>query len=355
MICDKKKLVRALGDIVSIIPSNSMIPSIQSVKLDVTDKLSLTGSDLETSLNIIIPCESKDNWSCLVQARLFFDIVKSMPEDIELFIENGLLHVNSGKARFTLSILSSEEYPNIEVVQGNVIKISGNILSNLFERTKISCSTDRMGNQAFNAISVKFKDNLITLASTDGQRVSVSKFENNEQNNATFLLYPKTLSAVLKTKPEDLEIHYSDKLIAFISTDSIITSRLVDAVFPEYERIIPKTEYTISCDVKKLYDIANRAFLISREDSKRIKLCFEGEELKVIAESKDVGHFEDSLAIENTHFFNIMVDAKKFLDGLAQIQTQLVIMKTNGANHPILIEEANTDNYLYLMITFKEI
>ena len=196
----------------------------------------------------------------------------------------------------------------------------------------------------------------LTAVATDGHRLACSGIALPEgaQGMPGVIIPRKTINELSKLATElngDVEISLSANQIRFVLGDVVLSSRLIDGTYPEYEKVIPSNnEKVLQADVKTLSNVIERVSVVS-EKSRGIKLAISSGLLQVFAASADEGSAEDEMdAVYDNDSLEIGFNYRYLLDILGQIKGESVRMKLNDGTSPVILQdEADTESLFVLM------
>ena len=143
--CEKALLVSALSVASRTVAQKSTIPCLEGVLLRAGVALQLTGYNLETGITVHVGAQIQEAGSCVMPARLFFDIVRKLPDEmVSITVDHKQqVSIRAGAAFFQITAMDSEDYPELPDVNGksgvtmppSALKamISGTIFSGMSE------------------------------------------------------------------------------------------------------------------------------------------------------------------------------------------------------------------------------
>jgi DNA polymerase-3 subunit beta len=359
--CKRLELNESLQEIVSVVPSSTMIPILNNVLLAVEgNKMSITGSDMEISLTVELSCTAESDFITTVPAKLFADIVKSVTEDvITLEFDGQNIHIYANKAKFLVNCLDPQEYPKLPQVEGNAYDLQSSEINRLFRKVVPAIAPKGESNIAFSSILMETISNELRLVTTDGQRLIVAKYwEKADLSSMKILLPPKSLQVLSKIsgkKNSNLIMTVADREVSFSFERHCLITRRIDGVFPEYERVIPTSfTYKFFLIKNELMNSLNRVYLVVRESSKKVTFRIADNVLSISATEQEIGSGEDSLAVESSGGeYELILDAKKLMDGIDSVETEKVMFETNGPFHPLVIKDQDSENYIYVLVSLR--
>ncbi len=257
----REQLLKPLQLVIGAVDHKQAMPILANVLLDLNDKqLSVTGTDLEIELigQSVLTHAQSPNTRLTLPARKLMDICKALPESasIELYRDdNDRIVLKSGRSRFTMSLMSADDFPAVESSEANVtFSISQQELSTLLHRTAFAMAQQDV-RYYLNGMLFEISDNQLRVVATDGHRLAMNQI--NIGVETRFIASHPVASAgrlqviipykavmelmrLLKDADKTLTVHVGQHHIRVLSDDFIFTSKLVEGRFPEYQRVIPK-------------------------------------------------------------------------------------------------------------------
>ena len=139
-IISSSELLRNLQILGSILNTNNTLPILDNFLFDIKESdLTITSSDLETSLSSKILIESSINVKIAVPAKLLIDILKSLPDQPLTFSMNdNILEINSNNGKYALSYMDGDEFPKSLIIEdAKEISFSSKVLLNVINLSLI--------------------------------------------------------------------------------------------------------------------------------------------------------------------------------------------------------------------------
>ena len=117
--CEKAKLSSAIAVAIRTVAPKSAIPALEGIHVRAGEDLQLTGFNLETGVTVRVEAEIEEPGVCVMPARLFFDIVRKLPdEDVSFSMDEGRkVNIRSGISSFSIMAIDAEEYPELPDVE----------------------------------------------------------------------------------------------------------------------------------------------------------------------------------------------------------------------------------------------
>ena len=362
VICQKDELAAALTSLCRIIPNKTNLPILNGCLFEACDQtLTLKCTDLEITMEIMIPAQVEEDGSTVVLARYLADLVKRLPgEEVVLSWneENNLLDINYGASSSKLHTWRAADFPpSREKPAERKVYFQGGLWKRI-TRKVLSAAAQQEARINYAGVYVQFLEENIKLAATDAYRLAVIKIPNNSCIKDCDLFIPgNALIEVnrLAADGDELEIAWDEGLICFSSQNFVLTSRLINSQFPNYEKVIPEQpELTIEIDKNSLQTALERASLfISPDEHYAIaSLQVDNDLLTVRAHAVDVGSLQEEIPLISPVGGKCRVEfnAKYLLEPIQVLDQERVTICFNGERGPAVYKEENEDeSYIHLV------
>lgn len=264
LVIHKEDLTRALAATTKVVEARSTIPILSSVQLAAAgDGLAITATDLDISATAGVPAEVAKPGNICVSAKLLNDIARKATGDITMTLDGDKLLVKSGRSRFSLATLSAEDFPTLGDDKFDAeFEID---LAALFAPVSFAISSEEA---RYYLQGVFFKGGKSEAVATDGHRLG--RHYGPELPAFDGIIVPrKTVGLLPKGK---VHVAVSQQKIRIVSDDVRITSKLIDGTFPDYERVIPKSnERVVTVDRDALMKASDRVSTVSSERGRAVK------------------------------------------------------------------------------------
>ena len=250
---ERAALLRALGHVQSVVERRNTIPILSNVLLKAESaKLALSATDMDIEMVSSLAAQVGKPGATTVPAHTLYDIVRKLPDgtqiELEATGEKGLMTLRSGRSTFTLSCLPPEDYP---LMAGGELAhnflLSAADLKRLIDRTRFAISTEETRyylNGIYLHAAKSDKVNMLRAVATDGHRLARMEIPLPEgASGMPGVIVPrKTVTELRKLLDEldqDVSVALSDTKIRFTFAETVLTSKLIDGTFPDYDRVIP--------------------------------------------------------------------------------------------------------------------
>ncbi len=282
----RQDLARVLTNVGRVVEARTTIPILSSFLLTASDgKLTVTGTDLDIEAIDSAPADVAENGSLCVSAKLLSDIAKKTGGDVSLSEDNGQLIVKSGRSRFTLSTLPADDFPSLN--QGKYTATFDIDLAALVAPVMFAMS-DEAARYYLNGVFFKGDGSKFTAVATDGHRLSrhVRDVGEDTFDSFTGIIVPRKTVGVLPKGTVNLSV--SDSKIRVVAGDFVLTSKLVDGTFPDYERVIPQqNDKLVTVDRDAFMKAADRVSTVSSEKGRAVRLAISSDGIAMSVNNAD--------------------------------------------------------------------
>jgi DNA polymerase III subunit beta len=361
-IVSSTALLKQLTSINGVVANNPVVPILENFLFEINDGvLTITASDLETSMITEIHVEARENGRIAAPARILIDTLKNLPDQPVTFTideETYTIEISSSNGRYKLSGENATDFPKVPVVRGgNAIEIPSNVLSRAINKTIFAVSNDEL-RPAMTGIFVQLNSDNITFVATDGHRLLRYRRQDVTSDNAASIIIPKKAFNLLKsTLPSEatavrVEFNTSN---AFFSFDNIrMICRLIDERYPDYENVIPvQNPNKLTIDRYDFLSSVKRISIYSNKTTHQVRLRITGSELQISAEDLDFSNeASERLTCQyDGEDMEIGFNAKFLTEMLSNMDSDEITLELSTPNRAgLLIPSTNDEEESILML-----
>ncbi|MBM3859651.1 MAG: DNA polymerase III subunit beta [Verrucomicrobia bacterium] len=339
----KEKILDGLQKIQNVVSVRSTLPILSNTLLIAEkDGLCLTATDLDVGIRCRIAAEVLKQGSATVPCRKLFSILRELPsQDFDLEVdEKNTMSLRSGGSFFRILGLPAEEFPRFpSFPEIKEIKIDQSVLRSLLKRTAYAASTDDT-RFVLNGVFWSFKAEKLTMVATDGRRLALAEAElaHPVSSEMEFILPSKAVSELSRLLADagDACIRVTENQILFELGDSILASKLVEGVFPNFRQVIPSdSKERIKIERESLLAALHRVSILVSERQNAVKLNFSKNSLSISASAPEVGEAKESLPINyKGKDISIGFNPQFLMDPLRNLDADEVIMELTDELSP---------------------
>jgi DNA polymerase-3 subunit beta len=288
-------LLKQLQVLGGVINSSNTLPILDNFLFELDhSKLTISASDLETTMSSTIDVESDSKGSVAIPAKLLLDILKTFPEQPLTFIveENNIVEISSNHGKYALAYASGEEFPKAVALENpSSTTLSGEILASAISKTIFAAGNDDL-RPVMSGVFFQFSTEGLTFVATDAHKlVKYTREDVSASETAEFIMPKKPLNllkGILIGTDDDVTIEYNDSNAKFTFDNSVLICRLIDGKYPNYEAVIPKENPNkLVIDRNQFLNSVRRVSIFSNKTTHQIRLKIAGAELNVSAEDID--------------------------------------------------------------------
>jgi len=362
-VVSSAQLLKNLQKISGVISTNTVLPILEDFLFDIQkNKLTITATDLDTTMSVSIDVESKESFKVAIPARILLDSLKALPEQpITIAVDettNGI-EITTDNGKYKLSGENSADFPKEPVADGvDEVKLISSVLNKGVAKTLFAVSNDEL-RPAMTGVYVQLDENGITFVATDAHKLV--KFNRNDVTggNATFIVPKKALNllkAVVPNNETEVTVQFN-KSNAFFNFDNIqLICRLIDAKYPDYNAVIPKENPNLlSIQKDDFYSSLRRTSIFSNKTTHQVVLKMAGSELTVSAQDLDFSNeASEKLACEyQGNAMEIGFNAKFLIEMLGALDSNDINIELSTPNRAGIIrptaKEENEDLLMLVM------
>jgi DNA polymerase-3 subunit beta len=357
--CARDDLAAALGVVSRGLASRGGVQVLAGVHLHAAEgRLTLAATDMEISFRASVPGQVEGEGSVVVPGRLLTDLVRLLPETtVTLGHEEGepLLTVTSGNYVSRLNVFSAEDFPQLPPVDVPSHTISAAGLLGTIEKVARAASRDE-SRPVLTGILVRFEGNRLTMAATDSYRLAVKETELGESGPELEAIIPaRALQELTRiaSGSETVQLGVHENHVVFNAADVWLTSRRIDGQFPNYQQLLPETfEIELTVPREPLLEVIRRAGVLAQRNTP-LRLRFGDGELRVKAQTQDVGEAEEALAIDYAGDpLEIGFNPEFLREGLESISADSVELKLINPLRPGLLASPG-ESFWYLIMPIR--
>jgi DNA polymerase III subunit beta len=364
---EKSAFLKALNHVQSVVERRNTIPILSNVMVQAKgQEVKLTATDLDIEIVESVPADVAQAGAATVPAHMLYDIVRKLPDGAQLELtqtgEKGRISIASGRSRFALQALPPEDFPDLSSGDfGNTFGLGAAELRFLIERTRFAISTEEtryyLNGIYFHEVS---GTQVLRAVATDGHRLAQSQtsLPAGAQGMPGIIVPRKTvleLVKLLEGEDSEVEVAISASKIRFTFGRLILTSKLIDGTFPDYERVIPRgNEKILEADTKQFAEAVDRVSTISFEKSRAVKLSLAPGRLGMVVNNPDSGSAEEEIVVSyEKDPIDIGFNSRYLLDVAAQIKAETMRFEFNDAGSPTVIRDPKDEKSLYVLMPMR--
>ena len=365
---ERASLLKTLSHVQSVVERRNTIPILSNVKIEAEgNRISLNATDMDLDIVDAADATVSQAGAATAPAHTLYDIVRKLPEGAEVELASdasGKMTLKSGRSKFQLATLPTDEFP---VMSGgdlpHTFKLGAGELRGLIDRTRFAISTEET-RYYLNGIYLHIADvggtPVLRAVATDGHRLASVEgpMPKGAEGMPGVIIARKTvaeLRKLIEDSGDDVTVSLSDAKIRFAFDGAVLTSKLIDGTFPDYQRVIPEgNDKELSLDCKSFSDAVDRVSAISSEKSRAVKLKLDKNVLELSAQSPEHGSASEEIEVAyDGGAIEIGFNAAYLLDVARQIEGGTMSMAMADAASPTVIRDTADETALYVLMPMR--
>jgi DNA polymerase-3 subunit beta len=359
----RETFLNRLGIAVRGVSTRSAIQTLSGVLLRVEEgKAELQATDMELGVRVTLESKDTADGSVVLPGRLLLDVVRALPaDDLSLAYRASEHDVElvSGSARFHLRTLPLEDFPKLPEAAGSTLSVPADAFVDIIGRVARAASRDET-RPHLTGVLVTASEKQLRMVATDSYRLAVKETTLDDVlSGALEANVPaRTLQELGRIASgeaaERVEVAALDNQVVFTVGDVVLSSRLVEGRFPNYQQLLPDSfEHQLRVERGELLDVVRRISLLAQKNAP-LRLRFEEGALEVSAQTPDVGEASESLPIPfEGEALEIGFNPEFFRDGLESAESEELTLKLISPLRPGLIESGEAGAFRYLVMPIR--
>jgi DNA polymerase-3 subunit beta len=361
---ERATLLKSLSHVQSVVERRNTIPILSNVLIEAREdgSIRLMATDLDLQVDESVPANVATPGATTVSAHTLFDIVRKLPEgsQVELNAAEGKMQLSAGRARFNLSTLPRDDFPVI--AEGELptrFELPAATLRQIIDKTRFAISTEETRYYLM-GIFLHVADDALKAAATDGHRLArVTVAKPDGADGMPDVIVPRKCVAELRKLLDELEgtveVSMSPTKIRFGLGSAVLTSKLIDGTFPDYNRVIPTgNDKLLKLDPKSFAQGVDRVSTIASEKTRAVKMTVDRDKVTLSVTSPESGTATEEIAADyGSDSIEIGFNARYLLDILGEIDGDTVEVHLADAAAPTLLRENDKSQALYVLMPMR--
>ncbi len=358
--CERDVLAEALGAAGRAATSRTgTLPVLQGVRMEVAgDTLTITGTDLELTIQLTVQVGGERDGAAVVRARLVSDIVRSLPAgavSVELGDEE--LSISAGRSQFSVRPLSLDDYPVIADPSAEAVTLPAADLADALRQVVRAASTDD-ARAVLTGVLLAADDDGMRMVATDSYRLAVRDLPRTAVLAAgqKVLIPGRALSELqrLMGDSDELNVRLGEREATFEAAGTRLSTRLIEGEFPNYRNLVPSSYPNLLTVGKAAMIEAIRRVKILAVDSTPIRLSLGGETVQLTAIDQDLGNAAEEVdAVYEGEPMTIAFNPDYLSAGIDAVDSDEVTLSTMDPMKPAVLRGIGRDDYLYLLMPVR--
>ncbi len=356
----KEQLLRAISLAERLTGKKESLPVLSSILIEAQGKdLILRATNLEAGIEVTLPAHIEQEGIIAVPAGILSQTIRSTSaETIILKEQEGNLSIESKGSKNLIKSISHDEFPSLT----NKSKSRGFTLLRAHLLTALQsvlyAASPSMIRPELGSVYVSIDNGSIIAVATDSFRLAEKKVARATKKESGELLIPlrhanELIYILERIDGDEVEIVTDEAQCTLLGSGVLFVSRLVEAQFPNYKEIVPKTFTTEATLLKNDFlETLRKARIFSGADSQVGFHVYPKRKIfSAIARSSDIGEMSDSVdAAVSGDDLDINFHIGYLSDCLPSIQSDSITLQFAGQGKPLVIRGVSDASFMYLVM-----
>ena len=375
-VCNTDLFSKKLALVSRGVSARSTIQLLGGILLEAEEgSMRLSATDMEVSIQTVAAAEVEEEGRVVIPARIFNDVVRSLPSG-ELALSHdrseGVVRLSARENEYRIRAYAAEDFPQLpKFDEAAAFKMSGEALVETVEKVSRSYSRDET-RPVLTGILISFEESRVRMVTTDSYRLSIKETElaTTFDGSREAIIPARAMQEVSRiyasSDEERVEVLLSENQALFRIGDVLFGTRLIEGNFPEYKRLLPNTfEREIPVQREGLIDTLRRVNLFAQRQTPPVPVTLDFSEgaVEVTVRNGEVGEARERLPAGSEDEFHISFNPTYLLDGVSAVDSEKVLFRLNESLKPGLIVPGGSDDegsdgeepdFLYLIMPMRD-
>lgn len=278
---------------------------------------------------------------------------------ISLDISDSRLQLKANSSRFNLQSLPAQDFPRISEKESwlSSFDIPQSILKKALATVQYAMAQQDI-RYYLNGVLLIVEGNTLILVATDGHRLAFSKTELSSNYEKRDLIIPRKtineLFRLLSDTDEKITFQLAEHQTKITFSNVILTSKIIDGKFPDYQRVLPNYEIKLTLDRLNILRALQRVSTLSNEKFHGVRLVLTEKNLRIISNNSEQEEAQEDIETDYSgDALDIGFNVNYLFDGLNCITSQQVEFSFGGPNSSILITIPDIDTFKYVVMPMR--
>lgn len=342
-IVSSTQLLKVLQTVGGVINSNNTMAILDNFLFELNhNELSISASDLETTMVAKMEVQGDSEAKIAVNARMLLDTLKTFPDQPLTFkavMEEHQLEMSSDQGKYHIAFHDGDEFPKTEeLAEATRTELPAGVLTNAINKTLFATGNDDL-RPVMSGVLFQFGPEGFVFVGTDAHKLVKYARTDFTTADATEFIMPKKPLGLLKNTltgiDQDVLVEYNNSNARFTYGNVTMICRLIDGKYPNYEAVIPRENPNkLIIDRTGMQSSTRRVSIFSNKTTHQVRLKFVGSELQVSAEDLDFANkaVERMTCDYNGTDMEIGFNSKFLLEMLSNIDSTDVSLEMSVPN-----------------------
>ena len=361
VVLDRDAFLKGLQMVQNIVEPRQTLPILANVLLETDGETArLTATDLEVGARVTVPARVAAKGAITISARKLAEIVKELPAaSLTLKVgDNATVSLRCGGVSYKLVGLAADDFPPVVPASPSTwLTLDAKALREMLAHTSFAVSHDET-RYALNGVLFVIQAKEMRVVATDGHRLAIaSRPLPQTATPVTGIVPRKAVSEILRAlgAGEEVQLAITDNQFVLEMPNFVMTARLIEGQFPNYEAVIPKGHPgRLALSRPAIVSALRRVAVMAEERNKPVKLTLSPATLKLTASSSELGEAEEALTVDYAgEEVAIAFNSRYILDAIAPMEEDSIVFEFKDALSPGVIKSPEDDGYRCVIMPMR--
>ena len=354
------KLSKALNNVSRIAVGKVTLPVLNNVLIRVDKKkVSLVTTNLDMAIVDFLPVSNSKDGVTTVPAKLLAEFVSNLPkgEKVKISAKDTKVTISAGKYTSVINGSPADDFPELPEINEKkavVFKMGIDEFKNGISSVAIASSND-LTRPALTGIYFNTADKTLCIAATDGYRLAEKKLIKNVESEINVIVPTSSLQEVLRAindDMEEIEISFNDDLVRFRLGEIEIISKLIDASFPDYRRLIPKdNDILVELNRDELIRVTKLAALFARSVNGSITCETKAPDAFIVKSiASELGENDSSIETKVDIEGKVRLNSRFLIDALNVLDEKVITFNFSSKIAPVILRNKKNQDYTHIVM-----
>ena len=349
--------------------AKASLPILNHILLSAEDgRLKISSTNLEIGVNYYTGAKVEEEGSLAVPARVLQDLISSLsPGKVEITVNKGNLHLNSGGVEANIAGIDGSEFPTIpNFPKEGGVGLPAEELSQAINEVSYAASVDE-NRAVLSGVLWSIEGDKMELVATDGYRLAKKDTKISNKIPPWQVIIPaKTMSELAKIiseltgrgeSPDEVQVFLNkeENQMSLKLGNIELSSRLIEGKYPPYEGIIPQ-EFTVRGVFEKdqLIQSLRLAGVFAKDLGAIVKMSISSSGLELSANTVQLGDEKTTIhgEIEGSEV-NVAFNSRYLLDALGHLSSNQVSFEIKSNSSPGVLKAIGREDLLLLVMPVR--
>ena len=356
---DRENLLSSLQALQRVASQENTVPLLSNVLIQAEgNTIECMATDAEIGIRMKVDGTVKEAGSILVPAEKLADIVQTWPAErlIDLATTtDDRVEITCGDSVRKIVGFPDKAFPQFPVVDPETFAMDGEVLRSVLHKTTFAAPTEKDRRPFLNGLYFNLFEDRTEVVATDAVQLALAHCEplKLSGDGDGFIVPLKAVKEIERAFADAPEIRISriEDQILFADAETTLTTRLVDAKYPEYDRVIPES-FEGHVVVPKASIMNTTREIFARANPKGGKVCLDinPQQIRISAKTFETDEIHETLATESgTGSIRIGLDAQRLIETLSHIETESVSLAFTSALKPFAVKPMGEEGHICLI------